>query len=112
MKSAVATSGLVNAANQTSPAPGTANSNVCAPGKGGTALNLSCASTIGGGWEAGYFAGGIGGGTNATQHFAVGTSGQTGVFNGNAANVGNVNYGVAPIAGINTSLANVGSMAP
>ena len=88
------------------------NTNICAPGTGGTALNNTCTSTIAGGWEAAYNPAGLGGGAAATQHYGVGTSGQGGVFSGNSANAGNANYGVVGTAGINTGLDGVGKMVP
>jgi hypothetical protein len=112
VKSATATGGLIDATHQT---PGTqygVGTNICAPGVGGTALNNTCSSTIAGGWEAAYNAAGIGGGLAATQHYAVGTSGQGGVFSGNAGNAGNANYGVAPGVGIDVSLDGIGKMVP
>lgn len=112
VKSAVATGGLLDTTHQ---APGTqfnVGTNICAPGKGGTALNNSCAATIGGGWEAAYNPSGIGGGQTAKQKYGVGTSGQGGVFSGNSANAGNANYGVAPTAGINVGLDGIGGMVP
>jgi hypothetical protein len=112
VKSATATGGLVDATNQTTPLASTLNTNICAPGKGGTALNNTCTSTISGGWEAAYNPGGLGGGAAASQQYGVGTSGQGGVFSGNSANAGNANYGVVGTAGINTSLDGVGGMVP
>jgi hypothetical protein len=112
VKSATATSGLVDAANQTTPLASTLNTNICAPGKGGTALDNTCSSTIAGGWEAAYNPAGLSGGALATQHYGVGTSGQGGVFSGNAANAGNANYGVVGTPGINTGLDGVGGMVP
>src|SRR6516164_8509594 len=108
VKSATATGGLVDATNQTTPLASTLNTNICAPGKGGTALDNTCSSTIAGGWEAAYNPAGLSGGALATRHYGVGTSGQGGVFSGNAANAGNANYGVVVTPGINTGLDGVG----
>jgi hypothetical protein len=96
MYSAVADLGmLTTGANQTSPTVGTAGTNAWATGAGENALApnaTNCAVT--GGWESAYNSSGIGGGASATQEWAVGTSGQTGIFHGN--DVGTFNYGVAP----------------
>jgi hypothetical protein len=109
MKSAKATDGLLDATHQT---PGTqynAGTNICANAGSGARANL-CATTLSGGWQTVYNPGGVGGGANATQKYGVGTSGQGGVFSGNS--VGNVNYGIAPSAGINVSLDGVSNMVP
>jgi hypothetical protein len=75
--------------------------NICAPGVGGTAQANKCSATLGGGWEAGFWSAGVSS-KNAnlptvTAHYGIGTSGQTGLFNGNANNgVGGSNYSIAP----------------
>jgi len=111
LKSATATSGLVDGTNQTTPPVPTLNTNICAAGKGGTALDNTCSSTIPGGWEAAYNLAGLGGNSSATQQYGVGTAG-LGVFSGNAANAGNANYGVVGTAGINAGLDGVNNMTP
>ena len=60
--------------------------------------------TVSGGWESAYRSTGIGGGASATQEWAVGTSGQSGIFHGN--DVGTFDYGVAPgnSVGVNPAL--------
>jgi len=83
MSSAVATGGILSALNQTIPDAGSLNTNICAPGHGGTAPNPSCSTTVPGGWEAAYDASGLNGGA-VTEHWGVGTSGQSG------------KYGIAP----------------
>ena len=112
MQSAIATEGLLDDTRQAPGSQFNIGASVCAPGKGGTALDNTCAATTAGGWEAAYNVLGLGGGSNALQQYGVGTSGQSGIFNGNKNNVGNANYGVAPIAGIDTGNANIGNMTP
>jgi hypothetical protein len=115
MSSAIATSGIIDATHQT---PGTqynVGTNICADGKGGTALNNSCTANVAGGWEAGYWAGGISSVNSSlagTQKYGVGTVGGGGLFMGQTNRTGNANYGIAPAAGINVVLSNVGNMAP
>jgi hypothetical protein len=106
MYSATADLGLLTngTSYQNSPTAGTAGTNVCAPGTGaGTATapnSTNC--TVGGGWEAAYNASGLGGGAAATEHYGIGTTGQGGVFSGNANNgVGAFDYGIAPTIGVN-----------
>jgi hypothetical protein len=100
MLSAFATNGLMSAVSQTSPDGGSTNANICAPGHGGTAPTPACGVTVPGGWEAAYGATGLNGGAVA-QHWGIGTSGQSGVFNGNnTTGVGNANYGIAPGNGV------------
>jgi hypothetical protein len=110
MKSATADLGLLDRTHQTPTSAYSAGANICAP-KSSTALANVC-SSIPGGWQVVYKPGGIGGGAAATQQYGVGTSGQGGVFSGNAANAGNANYGVAPDAGINVALDGLGNMVP
>jgi hypothetical protein len=94
MLSATANDGIVNAGSAT---PGSAPLNICAPGIGGTALVNACSSTLGGGWEAGYFAGGAT--SDFTQHYGIGTAG-LGLFNGNpTTGVGDANYGLVSTLG-------------
>lgn len=100
MKSAVADSGLQSSLNQTGADSGSVGTNICAPGSGGTAPSSACGSTIGGGWEAAYGATGLNSGSVA-EHYGIGTSGQSGVFNGNSSTgVGNADYGLVPGNGV------------
>lgn len=100
MKSAVANSGLQSSLNETGANGGSVGSNICAPGSGGTAPSSGCASTIGGGWEAAYGAAGLNGGA-VSEHYGIGTSGQSGVFIGNSTTgVGNADYGIVPGNGV------------
>jgi hypothetical protein len=104
MYSATADLGLLNSGSyQTSPTAGTAGTNICAPGAGGTASSPNSTNcTLGGGWEAAYGASGVGGGANATQQYGIGTTGQGGAFNGNGTTgTGSFDYGIAPVIGIN-----------
>jgi hypothetical protein len=97
MSSAVANDGLIDATNVVSGV----GANICAPGVGGTATSPSCSSTVAGGWEAGYFLNGI---PATGDHYGIGTSGQSGIFNGNGTSgVGNANYAIAPSSGITSS---------
>ena len=101
MYSAVASLGMfTTGAAQSTPTAGTAGTNMCAPGAGesGVAPNATNC-TVDGGWEAAYKSTGLGGGASATEHYGIGTSGQTGVFKGS--NVNTFDYGLAPEAGIN-----------
>lgn len=103
MMSAVATDGLIESGNYTQPANGTAASNICAPGTGGTAGNPACSSTIAGGWESGYWSA-----ANNGYHYGIGTSGLSGAFNGNGTTgAGQVNYGIVPFgSAANPALVN------
>ena len=102
MISAVATDGTVNSLGQTTPTTGTIGANVCAPGAGGTAAAPTCATTVAGGWEASYKAGGFT--TTLTQHYAVGSTGQSGAFNGNnTTGTGQLNYSIMPSSGASLS---------
>jgi hypothetical protein len=115
MKSAIADVGLLtnSASTQTVPTPGTAGTNICAPGAGGTGLAPSCAITVGGGWETAFGASGVGGGAGATEHYAIGTTGQGGVFIGNPnTGVGAFNYGIAGPGGVNPTLDGLGGAYP
>ena len=95
MMSAVATGGLIESGNYAQAANGTAGSNICAPGVGGSAGNPTCNSTIAGGWESGYWASG-----NSGYNYGVGTSGLSGAFNGNrSTGAGQVDYGIVPLDG-------------
>ena len=102
MVSAVATGGLFKATGQSVAATGSLNTNICAPGRGGTAPLSGCAVTQAGGWEAGYNAAGLKSATAA--HWGIGTAG-LGVFNSAAADAGNANDGLAPVAGDGTGTA-------
>lgn len=99
MAAASATGGILSNVNQTSPDAGSANTNICAPGHGGTASDPSCPVTIGGGWEAGYDVLGLGGG-QFVPHWGIATAG-FGIFHGNATTgTGDGNYGIAPGNGV------------
>jgi hypothetical protein len=110
MSSAVAaniylTSGL------TSPTAGDANTDVCAPGSGGTAGAPTCtimAMNGGlGGWEAAYLAAGFA--ANANDKWGIGTTQQTSVYT--SADVQTDNFGIAPTVGDGT-VGNTGANAP
>jgi hypothetical protein len=100
MESAEATGGLAGAGGYHVAMAGTAESNICAAGVGGTALSPSCDSTVAGGWEAAYYASGFG---LAGDHYAIGTTGQSGVFQGNSSKAGQANYGIVPGGGVGLS---------
>lgn len=109
MKSASATLGLLDATHTTSPNSDTVGANICAAEGAQSANDPTCTSTITGGWQFAYKASGLGGVSNATQRYGVGTAG-LGIFNGNS--VGNANYGVAPSAGANPNTDGLGNMEP
>lgn len=95
MAAASATGGLLSSVNQSTPDAGSADTNICAPGHGGSASDPTCPVTLGGGWEAAYDALGLGGGTFVSR-WGIGTAG-FGIFNGNSSTgTGNANYGIAP----------------
>jgi hypothetical protein len=101
MYSAVADLGMFTNAGglQTVATNLTAGTNACAPGAGESASAPNATNcTVDGGWESAYQSTGIGGGASAAQHWAVGTSGQTGIFHGNDVNT--FDYGVAPGGGV------------
>jgi len=109
MRSAIAPDGLLNDVNNpTVVDPLTLGANMCAPFGAQLApdpTDLPCVapasggSAIDGGWQAAYqFPTGIGGGANANQHWGIGTSGQTGVFQGNHVNA--FNYSIAGTIGV------------
>ena len=97
MLSATATGGLVSNLGQTTADGGSIGANICAPGIGGTAVADTCGSTLPGGREAAYH-------SASAQQYAIGTTGQSGVFNGNATTgTGQLNYGIAPAVGLSLS---------
>ena len=102
LASAVATGGLFKTTGQTVAAAGTANTNICAPGKGGTAPASACSVLQAGGWEAGYNVSGLKSAT--AEHWGIGTAG-LGAFQSAAADAGNSNYGLAPSHGDGTGTA-------
>ena len=111
MYSAKADLGMLESGSaQNTPTTGTANTPMCAKGAGGTggAAPNATNCTVSGGWEAGYSSGGLGGGASATQHYGLGTSGQTGIFHGN--DVGTFDYGVAPGGTVGINPANGGGL--
>lgn len=94
MMSGIATDGFIESGNYTEAAAGTAGSNVCAPGAGGTAPNPTCSTTVPGGWETGYWSSGKDG-----YNYGIGTSGLSGAFDGNTnSGAGQVDYGILPTA--------------
>jgi hypothetical protein len=101
--SATANMGLITSTTTTTTTP----SNICAKGVGGTAQSNTCSATVAGGWEAGFWSGGVSSVnstlTGVTAHYGIGTSGQGGLFSGNTANAGQVNYGIAPSVGLSSS---------
>ena len=103
MLSATATDGLITSTTTTT----SSATSVCATGAGGTALAKTCSSTVAGGWEAGYWAGGVSSVnstlTGVTSHYGVGSTGQGGLFSGNTGNVGQANYSIAPAIGLSSS---------
>lgn len=95
MLSATATLGMLSDGTaQTTATPGTLNTAMCAAGRGENAFAPAASCTVDGGWESAYNASGIGGGASATQHYGIGTTGQTGIFQG--VNVNAFDYGIAP----------------
>jgi len=100
MQSAVATGGLIQPRYLHQAAAGTAGTNICAPGTGGTALSPSCTAQVAGGWEAAYFAAGFG---DSNDHYGIGTTGQSGVFQGNSSKAGQADYAIAPGDGVGLS---------
>jgi hypothetical protein len=102
MISAAATGGTVSSTGQTTATAGTIGANICAPGAGGSAGSPTCAVTLPGGWEAAYNSTGFT--PTLTQHYAIGTTGQTGTFIGNSSTgTGQLNYAIMPSSGVSTS---------
>jgi hypothetical protein len=105
MKSAVAVNGLLNnPAFPNTPASGTAGTNICAPNGAEQAPDPAAGCTVDGGWEAAYSTpGGMGGGASATQHWGIGTTGQTGIFHGNDVNAFDFAIASAAVGVVNSS---------
>jgi hypothetical protein len=94
MMSGVATDGLIETGNYAQAADGTAGSDVCAPGEGGSAASPTCSQTVAGGWESGYWPSGRDGYT-----YGIGTAGLSGAFDSSRKKgTGGLNYGIAPLA--------------
>jgi len=94
MISAVATDGFIETGNFIQAADGTAGSNICAPGSGGSAPSPACPKTVAGGWEYGYWPSRMAG-----YSYGIGTTGGSGAFSGNKTKgAGQLNYGILPLA--------------
>jgi len=95
--SAAAPDGLINATGNTI-TTGSAGANICAPGGGTGVVTPLCAPTVSGGWQSAYNTSGLGGGMSAKQVWGIGTTGQGGVFKGQA--VGTFDYTILSSAGV------------